>query len=380
MRIAVLNSFYRSEQPSGENIAVMQQVSALRDAGIEVYEVFRYSDDLEEKPLFKVRSAFQVATGFDWGGARNLIKDMQLDLIHVHNTFPNFGTRWLSKINVPIVTTLHNFRTSCANGLLYRDGRVCVDCPATGSQASLKHACYRDSRLATLPLTIGTKGGAKRNPLLLASDSIITQSLRAHSFMWEQGIPQAKLHLVPGFVEERHSGVVSPPSQPRFLFVGRNSPEKGLSQLLTIWPQQFELDVIGTDNTLEAPTAVKGSVQLLGMRSQEDVTSVLPSYSGLIFPGRVWEGAYPMVVREALEAGVPVVALEGSGAADLIKETGAGAIYREGSADQLEWALRLVITSSVVMRATARNVFQDDLRKEQWVEKMISVFVTEINQ
>jgi glycosyltransferase involved in cell wall biosynthesis len=379
MRIAVIHSFYSADKPSGENIAVLQQIAALRTSGIEVHEMFRFTDQLNRRPTYKYVSAVRVATGLDFDSPLQLINKLNPDIINVHNTFPNFGNRWFKKLDRPIVTTLHNYRTSCANGLLYRDGHVCVDCPTSGSQSALKNACYRDSRLATLPLAIGTRGGSKDNPLLLASKAIITQSGRAHSFMLEQGVPNAKFHFVPGFTEERHIGVVAPPLHPKFLFVGRITPEKGLSELLEIWPPQSELDVIGADSSLEVPLAVKASVQLLGTKTQEHVTSVLPSYSGLIFSGRVWEGAYPMVVREALEAGVPVVALEGSGAADLINETGAGAIYQDGSASQLKSALRTVTTSGITMRTDARKVFQDQLTKEKWLERMTLIFSNAIS-
>ena len=146
MRVAVVHSFYRSDQPSGENVAVLQQVGALRNAGIEILEVFRSTDEESEAPLYKVRSAISVATGVDFGHPQRAISEFAPDLVHVHNTFPNFGTRWLTKLQIPIVTTLHNFRASCANGLLYRDGHICLECPTSGSKAAFVHGCWAPTK------------------------------------------------------------------------------------------------------------------------------------------------------------------------------------------------------------------------------------------
>lgn len=370
MRVAVVHSFYRSDQPSGENVAVLQQVGALRNAGIEILEVFRSTDEESEAPLYKVRSAISVATGVDFGHPQRAISEFAPDLVHVHNTFPNFGTRWLTKLQIPIVTTLHNFRASCANGLLYRDGHICLECPTSGSKAAFVHGCYQGSRAASLPAAISTAGGAKGNRLLKASAAIITQSARVHSFMIQQGIPEVRLHLIPGFVEEIHTQVTEPPTIPRFIFVGRNTPEKGLAELLQLWPTELQLDVVGSNEM--APTLHQGKNNLgnLGVRQRAWIMEHLPNYTALVFPGRVWEGAYPLVVREALEAGIPVVALADSGAADLITDFDVGAIYEDGAASQLLSGLGATINGGQRLRLHAREVYKLLLTKDKWVSEM----------
>ena len=374
MRVAVVHSFYRSDQPSGENVAVLQQVGALRNAGIEILEVFRSTDEESEAPLYKVRSAISVATGVDFGHPQRAISEFAPDLVHVHNTSPNFGTRWLTKLQIPIVTTLHNFRASCANGLLYRDGHICLECPTSGSKAAFLHGCYQGSRAASLPAAISTAGGAKGNRLLKASAAIITQSARVHSFMIQQGIPEARLHLIPGFVEEIHTQVTEAPKTPRFIFVGRNSPEKGLAELLEIWPQDLQLDVVGTDGAVSANRDGHARVRYLGVQGRAWIAEHLPNYTALVFPGRVWEGAYPLVVREALEAGIPVVALADSSAADLIDEFKAGATYEDASGVGLLQALDATFAGGAQLRVRAREIFNLQLTESIWLANMRAAY------
>ncbi len=374
MRIAVVHSFYRSSQPSGENIAVRQQVDALRAVGIEILEVYRYTDEEAKAPLYKIRSALGMATGVDRGHPERAIADFRADVVHVHNTSPNFGTRWLARLPMPVVTTLHNFRVSCANGLLYRDGHVCVDCPASGSHSAFVHACYQGSRAASLPAAIALIGGVSSNRLINASAAVITQSSRVQSFMIDQGVPQSRLRLIPGFVEERHSAAAPAPRTPRFVFVGRASPEKGLTELLDIWPSTHPLDVVGAEDPGHPDVTRAANAHFLGIRDREWIVQQLPNYTALVFPGRVWEGAYPLVVREALESGVPVVSLSGSSAADLVQEAGVGAVYEDGDRDGLVRALDLTHVGGDALRSACRGLFQAAFTEARWRERTQDVY------
>jgi glycosyltransferase involved in cell wall biosynthesis len=374
MRVAVVHSKYRSAQPSGENIAVEQQTEALREAGFEILEVYRSTDVESQKRLYTVKSALSLMTGLDFDQSDRSLTQFAPDIVHVHNTVPNFGTRWLTRLSCPMVTTLHNFRVSCANGLLYRDGKICLQCPTTGSASAALHGCYQGSRVASLPLAIATAGGASKNRLLKASAAVVTQSIRVHEFMLKEGLPEELLHLIPGFVESRHTEVVEPPSQPAFIFVGRITPEKGLSELLAIWPDNLRLDIVGTGDASTTSPGTPSSVRYLGNQSREWITAALPSYSALVFPGRVWEGAYPLVVREALEAGIPVVALEGSGAADLIHSSGAGAVYADASRSSLGKALQHAIDGGQALRAQSRSVYDREMTRAAWTTRMMALY------
>ena len=76
-------------------------------------------------------------------------------MVHVHNTFPLFSPSVLRaayRLDLPVVATLHNFRLLCANAVLQRDGGPCESCIGKVPLAAVKHSCYRDSRVQTLPL------------------------------------------------------------------------------------------------------------------------------------------------------------------------------------------------------------------------------------
>jgi hypothetical protein len=137
MRIAIVHSFYNSRVPSGENVVVTAQVQALRAAGHDVRLVAQYSDERLQRRRYPAEAAVTVITGLGPDPSAELTA-FAPDIVHVHNLFPNFGTRWLERWPGHLVATLHNFRPMCVAGSLSRDGEVCTLCPDGDRWASLK--------------------------------------------------------------------------------------------------------------------------------------------------------------------------------------------------------------------------------------------------
>ena len=373
MRVAIVHSFYSSDVPSGENLAVLRQVDALTEAGHDVHLVARYTDELSGSPLYQVTSALHVATGYG-GDPSDELRAIAPDVVHVHNLFPNFGTKWLANWDGPLVATLHNFRPLCANGLLYRDGGVCTACPDGPTLHSLQHKCYRESAVATLPLAISLRGGVTRNHLLARADKVIVLSESARRLYEKYGIPAQKLAVVPnGLHIARNEPVV--PNQERWIAVGRFTPEKGFLNLVTQWPGDRLLDVIGSGpDQGHIESAAKPSVRVLPPVPNQELLSILPSYSGLVLPSTCLE-ALPTVLLESLGSGVPVVALSGNAAADILARSSPAWVY-QNSPDHLETSLAAVTTNQLVARIQAREIFDRDFRMEAWIARLEEVYTS----
>jgi glycosyltransferase involved in cell wall biosynthesis len=374
MRIALVHSFYSSLQPSGENQVVLAQVDALRGAGHEVLLVPRYTDRTRQERGFLANAAIGVATGFGADPTTEL-RGFSPDVVHLHNLFPNFGTRWLSRWEGPLVATLHNFRPLCANGLLYRDGHKCTLCPDGNRLASIRYGCYHGSRIATLPLAIRNGRGPTHDAVLTRANRVIVLAERARSVYEAYGISPGKVSLVPNFVTLVNAGVRSAPVDERWIAVGRLSAEKGFVELLQKWPRGVTLDIVG-DGPLRAQVeaSVSSGVQVLGAMSSTELRLALPRYTGLVFPSRCVEGAPPLVVLEALEAGIPVVACEGNAGADLIRSTGCGGLYSDQESGGLAAVLSSVRDRGDSLRERARATWQDQLSVRVWMAAIIRTY------
>jgi glycosyltransferase involved in cell wall biosynthesis len=381
-RVAIVHSFYSSQQPSGENSAVRDQADALRAAGHDVTVVAANTDELVQKPGYALRAAARVATG----RGRNPLTELEHlapDVVHVHNLFPNFGTEWLEHWRGALVATVHNYRPVCASGTLFRDGKVCTRCPDGDRWAGLRHGCYRDSRTATIPLAWATRGGAAAHPVLRRADRIVVLSERSRDLYLRFGLSAERLALVPNFVdppERSRTGNpdIDPPGAiPRWLFIGRLSEEKGIVPLLLNWPQGERLDVIGS-GPLESTCQqiAPEHVRLLGSQPRERILNMLPGYTGLIFPS-VWFECAPLVCQEALLSSVPILARAGSSVADSVRREGTGMVYE--TPEELTQALRNARTVFPGLREHCRRVYAERYTALSWSTAMAAVYRQALN-
>ena len=377
MKITAVHSFYSSDSSSGENLAVEAQTQALADRGHEVNVVGRWTDDLEGASGYRLRSSLRVATGSDLGGRSLPAATGPEHVLLVHNLFPNFGATWLRSWPGPVVTMLHNFRYLCANGLLLRKGHQCQLCVGRSTWPALRFACYRDSRLATVPLAIANRRGSQHVTPLSRADVVVAQSERAHSIYASAGTE--RLSLVPGF----GPGTSVPndsAARSGWAFVGRLTPEKGLLPLMRTWPAGIRLDVIGDGpDRLGAEREAGNDVRFVGAIPHSEIVDRLSRYRGLVFPGICAEGAHPMVVREALAAGTPIVAAEGSSAADVVEIYGGGATYVSTDRASLRSALD-VVTHDPWISGKAREVAASVFGVSRWQDDMDRVLALALDR
>ncbi len=366
MRIALVHSFYRTALPSGENRAVVTLREALAEAGHEVALISRTSDALGV--LGTLRAGATVASGLGPSPLSEL-RAFQPDVVHVHNLFPNFGQWWVRQWEGPLVATLHNYRTLCAQGTLYRDGLPCTLCPDGSQSAALRHRCYRDSVIATLPWAMSSLHGAG-DPLLQRAGRIIILSDRARSVFSRYGVGRNRLVVIPNAVAA--VAAPRPASTPRkWLVLGRLDPGKGLRELLAHWPAEEHLDLVGDGPLAPDLSALcPPNVAMLGLRDTKWVAEHLPSYTGLVFPSLLLENS-PLSVLEALSCGVPVVARAGSAGADLVSAIAPEWLY---SGDGVCGALHRVVSEGPAARTRALDGYRARHTTSAWVERHLATY------
>ncbi|NYJ05876.1 glycosyltransferase family 4 protein [Petropleomorpha daqingensis] len=317
LRIAVVHSFYRSDSPSGENAMVDAQVAALLRRGHEVRLFAAASDDVGG-PLGALRQAVTVATG----AGRAPVRDWAPDVVHLHNTFPNLGRRWTARLDVPLVATLHNYRPLCAAATLYRDGAVCTECVDSGRHRGLVHGCYRGSRLATLPLTLGQRGAD--DPVLRSAAVLTALSPSQAERFVAAGVPAERLRVLPNFVPDDLAPAPGPGGH-AWLYAGRLTADKGIADAVHAWPAEIPLVVVGDGPAADdVRAAARGKqVDVRPPLSRPEVLDLLGRSRGLVFPSR-WPDPFGLVYAEALAAGTPVLATHPSAAAAMAGQDGAG--------------------------------------------------------
>jgi glycosyltransferase involved in cell wall biosynthesis len=366
VRIAVVHSFYSADQPSGENRVVEDQVHALRRAGHDVELIALHTDQESAAWTFEVRSAFRVATGHGRSPLARL-RSFRPEIVHVHNLFPNFGSSWISAWPGPVVVTLHNFRTLCSNGVLFRNGSPCEECPQRGAWRAVAHACYRGSRIATLPVALGRRVATR--DLVRRPSAIVTTSETFDNELRRLIPDVGRTVIIPNFVPGLPDEPLQPNLRQSWVALGRMTPEKGFRQLVEAWPEQHPLTLIGdgpqrSEIVLAAaqrPITIKMPIPIEHLRQE------LPRFRGLIIPSQ-WAEAAPQVVVEAMRVGLPVIAHRLNGVAEIVAGTGAGAVYEDQRS--LREAIALVDADLQDMSTRAVRCFSELWLESTWVTRV----------
>lgn len=373
MRIALLHSFYGSAQPSGENAVVRDQLAALQSAGHDVRLVARHTDDVQSKRLYAVRSALTAATGRGPHAEAELAA-FAPDVVHVHNTFPNWGTAWLRDWAPRTVVTIHNFRPLCAAATLFRDGAACQDCLRTPVLPAVRHACYRGSRAATVPVALATRPGGPLRALLRDAAAVTVLNDAAKE-VYDRSL-RRQVRVVPNFVDDATTPL-SGAGPAGWVYVGRFTPEKGVLDLVETWPAGELLDIVGSGPDLEAvraAAAAREGVTVLQQLDRADLRRRLGGYEGLVLPS-LWAEGLPTVVLEAIAAGTPAVVSSAVAASASLAGRGVAVPYVPAAgAAGLAQALSAVRAGGDVMRAQAHAVHASTYSRAAWLQAITAVY------
>jgi glycosyltransferase involved in cell wall biosynthesis len=203
---------------------------------------------------------------------------------------------------------------------------------------------------------------ARSADLVLCVSGDLEEQMRA------AGAPRVARALVPAAPEPSAPGHLSrpqvtlaaaqppltlAPERPMVLAVGRLAPQKGFGTLLQAAVQWQDLRpeplvVIAGQGPLES--GLKAQAAGLGLDARfagqrRDVPALLASAAVFVLPS-LWEGQ-PLIVQEALRAGVPVVATRAGGTPDLTGEDAAVLVPPNDPA-RLAEAVRAVLTDEVL--------------------------------
>ena len=151
--------------------------------------------------------------------------------------------------------------------------------------------------------------------------------------------------------------------RPLVLAVGRLAPQKGFGTLIEAASRWRDIKpepvlVIAGAGPLE--TELKNQAAALGIDARfpgqrDDVPALLAAAAVFVLPS-VWEGQ-PLILQEALRAGVPIVATRVGGTPELTGED-AALLVPSGDPDRLAGAVRAVLTDPA-LTARLRQAAQD---------------------
>ena len=308
MKILLVHNTY--QQRGGEDSVVANELALLNDAGHQA-ELVSTANDTISGFAMTIRAA--AGAIYSSAGRRlvdDAIKRVRPDVVHVHNFFPLISPSVFhatAAAGIPSVWTLHNYRVTCANGLLFRDGRPCEDCIARPPLPAVMHRCYRGS-LPGSAAVAASIGIHRSLSTWRKVDRFIALSEFARAKFIQAGLPEGRISVKPNSVPEPDAEA-RPAERGGFVYVGRLSVEKGVDMLIEAWRSvAAPLLIVGEGPDLpRLRAAASPNVSFAGWMERNEVSRALASASAAIVPS-IWYENCPMSVIEAFAHGTPVLA------------------------------------------------------------------------
>jgi glycosyltransferase involved in cell wall biosynthesis len=319
MRVLVAHNRYRLQ--GGEERSVELQVEALRRAGVPHALLERSSADVSRPSA----ALALLRGGRDEDDVTAAVRELDADVVHVHNMLPLLGPRALEaahEAGAAVVLQLHNLRLFCAIGVAARDGGPCFRCHNRNTLPGLVLNCRQSIPEAVVYAT----ALARHQPAVFQRvDRFVVPSEYAARQSALLGVPKRRIDVLPhylpadAFVERSRAATGS-----YALVAARLAPEKGIdvaikAAALADIPLRVAGEGPAATALVELSNLVGGSVEFVGRVGRDELARELADAAMLLMPSRFHEFAGYSAL-EAMAAGVPVIASDLGALPELVGE------------------------------------------------------------
>jgi len=366
MNILIVHNYYRWR--GGEGVSLQMEAGALREAGHRV-DLFTLDNAVDLGRVGRVRAAGRsIWSMAAYRAIRSEIRAMGADIVHVNNFFPLISPAVFAaarKEGVPSVQSLRNYRYFCPATSLFRDGRICTECPDEASlRPAVRYRCYRDSLPGTLSHCASVRLQRRMGWL---PDAAIAISRFVRDRYAAQGWPEERIFLKPNTVWP----VPEPgPGGEAFVLVGRLAEDKGLETVLAAWEHLQaagdpipRLRIVGEGPTREAlerrvqQAGLGSAIRFEGKCTSAETLDHIGAARALLFPAVRYE-PFGRPIIEAFARGTPVLASNIGGPGELVRHGETGFLLPPGDARALARQVRAVQQTDLAsMRRACRQAF-----------------------
>ena len=356
MKILILHNSYQIQ--GGEDSVVSQELKLLKSKGHKV-SIYVVSNDIIKGWISKLiaflRAPYSNTSAY-W--IRDILIEEEPDIVHIHNFFPLLSPAihvQISKQNIPVVQTLHNYRLICAGGTLLRNNQICEKCLHGSSLWGVVHRCYRMSFLGSLALVLMQRKAKSKSIWTRNVTRFIALTEFAKKKFLDYGINENQIVVKPNFT----SNAIFKENQQRYgaLYVGRLSIEKGVHTLIDAWKSisNIKLTIAGDGPEREWLEAqAPPNISFVGKITGKEVLRIMNRSQALIIPS-IWYEGFPMSIVEAYSAGLPVIASDIGSLSECILQDETGMLFNSGDSHDLAITVKNAFSSPSHLRLLGNN-------------------------
>ena len=364
MKILLCHNFY--QQPGGEDKVFADEGALLESHGHQVLRYQRHNDDVGSMGRLELGRK-TIWNDRTWQEVGVILERERPHIMHCTNTFPLISPSIYYRaksLGVSVVQSLHNYRIVCPKAQLMRGGSVCEKCLGKRiAWPALTHRCYRDSLPATAVVVSMLARHWKKGTWQHAVDRYIALTEFAKQKLVQGGLPEEKIMVKPNFIS--FDPGVGEGGGDYAIFVGRLSPEKGISTLLTAWGKlknNLKLKILG-DGPLAQEVATAAledpRIEWMGHQTMQQVYELIGEARFLVMPS-VWYETFGLTVIESFAKGTPVAVSQIGALNELVRDGETGFKFTPGDPESLVKTINKInrLSDMSSLRAAARGEYE----------------------
>ena len=268
-----------------------------------------------------------------------------IEIAHLHIYYGRLTPAIFSPLKsqgIPIVQTLHEYKTVCPTYMMERNGNICDLCITGTSLNCVKHRC-KEGSIAKSALIWMEHNISKALGSIRSVDRFICVSDFQREILIKAGIPTRKLHTLHNFINAKTLMPAKVQSkQDYLLYVGRIETLKGLKTLLAAAEETGAYLKIAGDGSW-APELTKrasklSNVEYLGFTSGEPLKQLVQRARAVVVPSE-WYETFGLTAAEAKAVGTPVIASKIGGLTEVVRNGIDGILFEPGNVIELATAI-----------------------------------------
>ena len=317
-----------------------------------------------------------------------VLDDFKPDIVHMNNI--NFQLTpsiiyAVSKRNIPLVQTVHDYQMICPNHLLYdfEESKPCERCINGSKSNCFKHNCIHGSKAKSL---IGTIEANLYSWLKTYKkvDMYVCPSYFLESKLLEASdIYKGKTFTIHNFIEKKPIPEMISGEKPYIAFASRLSKEKGidiLAKAAKLLPEYtFAIAGMGPDD--EVLNNIP-NIERKGFLSGDELISFIANSRVMILPS-VWYENCPLNILETHSFGVPVITMNSGGMAELVEDGKTGVLVNEPTPEAIAEAIKKCFEDEEFysqLKENCKNMREQIIEVGEYSDILVSKYQELINK
>ncbi len=394
MRILFANKFAFAR--GGQERVVFDEISWLRGLG---HETELFSTAHAENAEWRYSASFSKYREIGASGAPRLdavlamfwdrqaeralgsvIEDFKPDVVHFHGIHRHLSPSVLHaahKAGVRTVMTLHDYWPICPANVLLRSGsEVCdsLSCGPLYTHAAM-HRCVQGSFLRSALAAAELAWQRNRRAYESSLDALVSPSQFLKDTVVSQGFSAPRFDVVPNAVTVPSEPLSATESR-AFLYAGRLSNEKGLSDLLLAAEKADVRLVVAGDGPLRHAVSGLPFVDYVGVLDSEHLLAARAATIAAVAPS-IWYENASMAILESMACGRAVVATSIGGTPEILRHGADGLLVPPSDVPALAAALRRLSDApklAISMGVSARQRASERFSPERHCQDLLAVY------